>query len=150
MSRSFAYVHHRPGHYAAYVALAWAVGTVGLAFVDVFAGLVVRPDAVGLSFGAPRGLLAGLFGSHADVRRAAGRRLPRLLALVGRLLVHGWVYSYFWPSAAIIYLLLRRDVDGTPWHECRHRRTDRYRRPETTPRRRSTLRPKAEAPRAVA
>jgi hypothetical protein len=33
------------------------------------------------------------------------------------MLGYGWVYSYFWTSAAIIYLLLRHDVDGTDWHD---------------------------------
>ena len=32
------------------------------------------------------------------------------------LVAHSWVYSYFWTAAAIVYLLLRQDVDGTPWH----------------------------------
>ena len=30
--------------------------------------------------------------------------------------MHGWIYGYFWTSATIIYLILRQDVDGTPWH----------------------------------
>ncbi len=25
-----------------------------------------------------------------------------------------WIYSYFWTAATTVYLLLRRDVDGTP------------------------------------
>ena len=37
LSRSFAYVHHRPWHYAAYVALVWALGILGLIVVDLFA-----------------------------------------------------------------------------------------------------------------
>jgi hypothetical protein len=30
---------------------------------------------------------------------------------------HAWIYSYFWTSATIVYLVLRQDVDGTPWHK---------------------------------
>ncbi len=37
--------------------------------------------------------------------------------LVVWLLAYGWVYSYFWSAAAQIYLLLRQDVDGTPWDD---------------------------------
>ena len=37
------------------------------------------------------------------------------IKLVGWL-VHGWIYSYFWSAASIIYLILRRDVDGTEWY----------------------------------
>ena len=33
------------------------------------------------------------------------------------LVAHAWIYSYFWSSASITYLLLRHDVDGTPFHE---------------------------------
>ena len=116
VSRSFAYVHHRPGHYAAYVALAWAVGTIGLAFVEVFAGLVLHLSQWAVSFGAPRGLLSGLirYDMPSTVVPLA-RDFHAFWLSVVRLLVHGWVYSYFWASAAIIYLLLRHDVDGTPW-----------------------------------
>ena len=31
------------------------------------------------------------------------------------LLARGWIYAYFWTAASFIYLLLRHDVDGTPW-----------------------------------
>ena len=33
------------------------------------------------------------------------------------LVAHGWAYSFFWTAAALIYLWLRHDVDGTPWEE---------------------------------
>ena len=33
------------------------------------------------------------------------------------LVAHAWPYSYFWTAAALIYLWLRYDVDGTPWEE---------------------------------
>ena len=38
------------------------------------------------------------------------------LGFVG-LIVQSWAYSYFWSAEAVIYLMLRRDVDGTPWHD---------------------------------
>ena len=48
------------------------------------------------------------------------RRLPRLapsvLGAVG-LLAHGWIYSFVWTAAALLYLWLRHAVDGTPWTE---------------------------------
>ena len=31
-----------------------------------------------------------------------------------RLLAHAWIYSYFWSAAALLYLWLRHEVDGTP------------------------------------
>lgn len=36
------------------------------------------------------------------------------------LLVHGWIYAYFWTAASFIYLMLRRDVDGTPWTDVKN------------------------------
>lgn len=117
LSRSYAYVHQRPGRYASYVALAWLLGIPGILFIDVFARLVIHLAEWGLSFTAPRGTLGGLFGTAPVlVDPTAATAHAFWLFLVG-LLVHGWIYSYFWTSAASIYLLLRKDVDGTPWHQ---------------------------------
>ena len=115
LSRSYAYINQRPGHYAAYVILAWLIGIVGWAFVAVLATLVVQLTHWALSIGASGELLDPLF----DQTAIAG--WPRSahafwLSLV-RLLAHAWIYAYFWSAAALIYLLLRRAVDGTPWHE---------------------------------
>jgi hypothetical protein len=114
LSRSFAYVNQRRGHYLAYVLLAWAVGCAGLVFVDVFAALVVRLAAWGMSFSAPRDVLLPLWGGANAGRGAAAHRF--WIGLVG-LVAHGWIYAYFWSSSAVIYLVLRHDVDGTPLHE---------------------------------
>ncbi|HMB02437.1 MAG TPA: hypothetical protein VKP69_01700 [Isosphaeraceae bacterium] len=121
LSRSYAYVHQRPGPYAAYALLAWGLGIVGLILVDLFARVVVGLAEWGLSFAAPGDLLAMLFGSApphrgADPDPTAAALHTFWLSAVG-LLAHAWIYSYFWTSAATIYLLLRRDVDGTAWHD---------------------------------
>jgi hypothetical protein len=34
-----------------------------------------------------------------------------------RLLARGWVYSFTWSAAALLYLWLRNDVDSMPWTE---------------------------------
>ena len=34
------------------------------------------------------------------------------------ILAKSWIYSFFWTAAALVYLWLRQDVDGTPWSEC--------------------------------
>jgi len=41
-----------------------------------------------------------------------------------RLVAHGWIYSFFWTAAALLYLWLRHDVDGTPWSELEPARMD--------------------------
>lgn len=115
LSRAFAYVNQQRGRYLFYVLLAWLVGTVGLVFVDVFARLIVDLAAWGLSFSAPRETVAALWG-RPDGSGPAAAAHGFWIGLVG-LLAHAWIYSYFWSASSIAYLLLRHDVDGTPFHE---------------------------------
>jgi hypothetical protein len=118
LSRAFAYVHQRPVPYAAYLALAWVLGTAGLVVVDLFAGMVGGLTEWGLSFSAPGNLLSTLFGAlpGAGPTSTAGRLHTFWLSLVS-LLAHAWIFSYFWTVVTRIYLLLRRDVDGTSWDD---------------------------------
>jgi hypothetical protein len=90
-----------------------------------------------LSFGAPDDVLAALYqgGAAGGVRVAPVARGAHTFWLsVVELVAQAWVYSYFWTSAAIIYLVLRRDVDGTPWHviAAPERRPFEFSAPETT------------------
>ena len=48
---------------------------------------------------------------------SAGATLIAFWAGCVHLLVLGFVYSYFWTASSAIYLLLRRDVDGTDMDE---------------------------------
>jgi hypothetical protein len=116
LSRSYSYVFQRPGRYAAYVALAWGLGVPGLLVVGAFARAVVALAAWGLAFGAPDDRPALLFRLASVPIAPPGSTHAAWMALVV-LLAFGWVYSYFWTAAAHIYLLLRRDVDGTPWYD---------------------------------
>ncbi len=116
LSRSFAYVNQRPLRYASCMVLAWALGILGLIIVDLFARTTVHMAQWGLSFGAPGDVLGTLFqGGTAPVAPAAAAVHTFWLGLVG-LVAHGWIYSYFWTATVIVYLILRQDVDGTPWH----------------------------------
>jgi hypothetical protein len=117
LSRAFAYVNQRRGRYLFYAVLAWAIGSAGLVFVDVFAGMVVRLAEWGLSFSAPRDELLALWGAGGDAGLPAAAAAHRFWVGVVALLVRAWVFSYFWSASAIVYLLLRHDVDGTPFHE---------------------------------
>jgi hypothetical protein len=117
MSRAYAYVHQRPWHYLGYVAVAALAGAAGLWFVHLFARLVLYLTAWSLSFGAPESVAEALF-LGLDARDTG--LPPAALTLHGfwvsavLLLARGWAFSYFWTVAAAVYLLLRRDVDGTP------------------------------------
>jgi hypothetical protein len=118
LSRSFAYVNQRPGRYAALIALAWGVGILGLLVVDLFARTTVHMAHWSLSFGAPDDVLLGSFRpatAPGSVGGAAVAAHGFWLSVVA-LLAHGWIYGFFWTAATIIYLVLRHDVDGTPWH----------------------------------
>ena len=116
LSRSYAYVHQRPGRYAAYALLAWLTGCFGLLFVQVFARVVLHLGQWSLSFTAPPDLLAGLFGTSPSQNSSTAVSLHSAWIYGLSLLVRGWVFAYFWTAAGIIYLLLRRDVDGTDLH----------------------------------
>jgi hypothetical protein len=124
LSRSFAYVNQRPGRYAAGTALAWGLGILGLVVVDLFANTTVHLTHWALSFGAPDDLLNALFqpGTGTAPVEAAGAgaglasRVHAFWLQGVALVAHGWIYSFFWTAATIVYLLLRQDVDGTPWH----------------------------------
>lgn len=114
LSRAYAYVNGRPGRYLAYLLLAWGLGTIGVVLVDVLTQMVVHLAQWGLSFGAPAGALSASFRPGGGSPAAAVHGF--WLGLVG-LISHAWVYSYFWTASALIYLLLRHDVDGTAWND---------------------------------
>ena len=120
MSRSYAYIHQRPWHFIAYILLAFAIGCAGLVFVDVFARLVVHLTAWSLSLaGSRRSVETFYVLGFNDAAPPDFSTHKFWLGLIAAL-VRGWVYSAFWTAAAIIYLLLRKDVDGTPITEIAH------------------------------
>lgn len=84
--------------------------------VSLFAALTVHLATWGLALGAPDDRLMILLGN----RPGAGEGFPALMHRfwlgVVEMLARGWVYSYFWTAASLIYLRLRLDVDGTPWN----------------------------------
>jgi hypothetical protein len=107
LSRSYSYVNQRLGRYATHVVVALAIGSVGLMAVIVFSRLVIALADWGVSLGAPN---LDTLGESAQAGRLFWDRAVGLLVLA-------WTYSYFWSAASIIYLILRRDVDGTAWHD---------------------------------
>ena len=107
LSRSYSYVNQRLVRYLAHWVVGLAIGAVGLIVATVFAQVVVGLADWGTSLGAP-----GIDGPGGP---AATSRL--FWANVVGLVIHGWIFSYFWSCASLIYLILRRDVDGTPWQD---------------------------------
>ena len=107
LSRSYSYVNQRLVRYGVHAALAWLIGALGWLAVVVFAWVVLSLAEWGVSLGAPD------FEQRDEV--AVWGRLF-WSKFVG-LLMTAWAYSYFWSSSSILYLILRRDVDGTDWHD---------------------------------
>jgi hypothetical protein len=119
LSRSYNYVYARPARLAGYVFVAWIAGIAGLFLVSVFAHGIVRLAAWGLSFGAPDFLLIDYIYTDLEPETLPAMIHSWWYARLVPLLVLGWIYAFFWSSAAMIYLLLRQDVDGTVWEDIR-------------------------------
>jgi hypothetical protein len=114
LSRAYSYVTQRLGRYAVYLSVAWVVGTLGVIVVAAFAALVLHMAQWGLSFGGPDEKIAALFSAE-QTDATAPTVIHAFWVSFVRLLIHGWIYSYFFTSATLVYGLLRHDVDGTPY-----------------------------------
>ncbi len=128
VSRSFAYVFQRPLHYLLYAGVATVVGLLGwvvvFGFVQVLIALTHGAACWGsggqFAFSAePFPHIAYQFAGGAPTSHLGwlGDLLIRAWSDCARLLAVGYLYSFFWVSAAGVYLLLRRDVDDTELDE---------------------------------
>lgn len=107
LSRSYSYVNQRTIRYLAHLATAWLLGALGLVAAVFFARVVLNLADWGMALGMPA--------------RPAEMPVSEMAhefwaGLVGWL-AHAYVYSYFWSATAVIYLVLREDVDGTDPHD---------------------------------
>lgn len=117
LSRAWSYVYHRPLHYLFYAAVTAFVGGLGWLFVQTFSEAVVYLPQWAAGWGAGQERVAQWRGlGDADSLGTMGRWGGSLIHFWGgcvRLVALGFVYSYFWTASTAIYLLLRRDDDGT-------------------------------------
>lgn len=100
MSRAFGCVNRRPVRFVALAVLVWFVGSIGLVVVHLIAAFALHLAVWGAGFAA----------ANLDAPPAFW---PGMVAF----LVQSWAFAYFWSAAALIYLTLRRDIDGAPWSE---------------------------------
>jgi hypothetical protein len=114
LSRTYGYLSQRLVQLAVGVAIAWACGIAGLALVDLLASGVVRLTQWSLSLSGPGPTIATLFSTNSLNQDRAAVATHRFWLGAVRLLAHAWVFSYFWTAAAMLYLWLRNEVDGTP------------------------------------
>jgi hypothetical protein len=138
LSRSYAYVYQRPLHYLFYAAVSAVLGALGWLFIWAFVSLVVYLAAWSASWtaggarieqldnAAPEAVAALRWPGMADpaaeadppgTLRKIGAAMIGFWSALARLLALGFAYSFFWTASTAIYLLLRRDTDGTPLDE---------------------------------
>jgi len=116
LSRSYAYVFQRPLHYLFYILVAGFIGWLGWIFVQNFASGIVWMSYWAAGWGTGNEVLQKLLGVGEETG-GFGPVMIRFWAGCVKLLAVGFLFSYFWSSAAGIYLLLRRDVDATETDE---------------------------------
>jgi hypothetical protein len=138
LSRSFSYVFGRPWHYLWYGVVALAYGYLIACFVLVVGTLLVHLTGFTLAGGMGVERVASLMNSApnllggpetlipmSDVATGAvevgtdslGLQIAGLWLHFLALLIVGFVYSYFWSAATIVYFLLRRVDDATALDE---------------------------------
>ena len=116
VSRSYSYVNQRMLRYAACVLIVAAMGLVGLAVFGLFVTVALGLADWSLGLGAPsevgfRFLRPGM------VETSGLPVVARFWNAAIEMVVSGWAYSYLWSSSALIYLVLRHDVDGNEIHD---------------------------------
>ncbi len=114
LSRTFSYLNQRLGLYVVGVALAWLCGLLGLIVIDLLTAGVVRMTLWSLTLTGGGSLPSAMFQQSDLDSGSAAYEIHHFWLGSVRLLAHAWPYSFFWTSAAILYLWLRREVDGTP------------------------------------
>ncbi|HUY93436.1 MAG TPA: hypothetical protein VMV10_32215, partial [Pirellulales bacterium] len=117
LSRAWSYVFHRPLHYLFYAIVVSVVGGLGWYFVYYFAEWVVYLPKWAMNWGAGQDRFAVLLLEPGEERPGTlgiwGLKLIGFWEGCVRLVALGFAYSYFWTASTAIYLLLRRDDDGT-------------------------------------
>ena len=125
ISRSYAYAFQRPGHYLAYACMTVLLGMLGWTLACLTADAVIHLAFWNLqiSGGHERMQLLRKIVEQPDsaVELTAmaqwGAYLVRHTNHLPWLLVEAFSFSFFWSSYAVIYLLLRRDVDQTAFDD---------------------------------
>ncbi len=139
ISRGFSYVFSRPWHYIFYQMTALLFGVVSVGFVWTFGGLTIRFAEIsgGLGMGSDRfaaiqQYAAGSIDTEA-LQLALGWGgyfgvLSSFIYLVWMVIIVGllasYAISYFFSAQTMIYLLLRKKVDGIEMNEIHEEKTE--------------------------
>lgn len=118
VSRSYSYIFQRPLHYLFYFCTAALFGMIGWFFI---AWLIDTAIYLAVSWCEVPYL------NFATMQLSSGTEQFQNMPLYQRIVLCwswcfqltkvGFLFSYFWTSSTLVYLLLRRSVDGTPFDQ---------------------------------
>ncbi|MGL6225377.1 MAG: hypothetical protein ACRC10_01980 [Thermoguttaceae bacterium] len=118
VSRSYSYIFQRPLHYLFYFCTAALLGMVGWFFI---AWLIDFATYLAVSWcGVPYLNFAAMqlpIGTEYLQKVTPYQRIVLSWSWCFQLTKVGFLFSYFWTSSTLVYLLLRRSVDGTPFDQ---------------------------------
>jgi hypothetical protein len=117
LSRTFSYLSQRLGALCMLLAPIAIQGIAGLLLVELLAAGVIQLTAWSLGLTAPAEFIDRVFLEGRPAGATAAWTLHAFWLAVVRLLARGWVYSFTWSAASLLYLWLRNDVDSMPWTE---------------------------------
>jgi len=130
VSRSFSYVNHRLVSYLFYGGIALLIGIPGSWLVDLVANGTLLMAQWGLGLTIPHYTVGQIVTSTSSLLRPVdlstatptGQNswsdvLPTFWIGCVRLSARAWAFSYFWTSISLIYLIIRKDVDGAEWSQ---------------------------------
>lgn len=117
LSRTLSYVSQRLGALCVLLIPIALQAIVGMALVNLIAVGVIQLTAWSLSLTAPSDLVVPLFLEGRPAGGAVAWQAHAFWIGFVRLLARGWIYSFTWSAAALLYLWLRNDVDSLPWTE---------------------------------
>jgi hypothetical protein len=126
LSRAYNYVFERPLYLLWQAIVTMLYGSLMIFFVWLMAQLMSHLAIWGVSWGMGYEAVAGLLGSQpaepptpglAEVGSAWGAGIARGWMRALDLLVVGFVHTFFWSSATIIYFVLRHSIDANDFDE---------------------------------
>ncbi len=117
ISRSYGYSSHRTIRYAILWLIAWIGGAVGAAAASIVARGVTSLAFWSLGIAAPDSLLLDYWDWTPDAGLGTAGSAHAFWLSVVALAAYAWSFAYFWTQAGLIYLILRGEVDGTPWND---------------------------------
>ena len=119
ISRGFAYLYQRPLHLLFYVVVASLLGTLSHIAINLAVNATTAAAHAAVGLGAGEGRLEDLGADGNGISRdvsdvgAVGADGIRFWNKVLQAASEYFPLAYLWPAATAIYLLLRREIDGT-------------------------------------